>query len=370
MLRDAALAALNRIDPEIGAFIEIDADIVLAEADAVRDGRLSGMLVGVKDLIDTAGLRTTYGSAFFADHVPEHSAPIIDALRSQGAIVLGKTNLNEFAYGGSGYNPHYGPILNPKDRSRTAGGSSGGSAAAVAAGVCRLAVGTDTSGSARTPAACCGIYGMKLAYGAASLEGIFPLAASFDSLGYLAAGIEDLQQVLGIDELPNVQSIKVARIGIDIEVPDLPEDHWTLFREQVRKVHEDRYNREPDRYGNDLRQMLALPYSDVGIAKERIEAWRKRFYEMTEGIDILIGPLLDGAAPKLEAAISDYERGESLLRSRMLRHTPVYNALGWPALAVPTVEGSLQVAARPGNEPAILAVGRSLGLSSTETVVR
>jgi aspartyl-tRNA(Asn)/glutamyl-tRNA(Gln) amidotransferase subunit A len=327
-------------------------------------------LVAVKDLVDTADLRTTYGSEIFADHVPKRNAPIIDALQAEGAIVLGKTNLNEFAYGVSGYNPHYGPMLNPKDRFRTAGGSSGGSAAAVAAGVCRLAVGTDTSGSVRIPAACCGVYGMKLAHSAVSLEGIFPLAAAYDSLGYLAAGIEDLRQVLGINELPDVRSLVVARIGSDIEVPDLLDDHWTLFREQVWEVHGERYHREPERYGKDLRRWLNLPFDDVDGARERMKAWRRRFLEVVEGVDVLVGPLLDGVAPTLEAAISDYERGETQIRSRLLRYTPAYNALGWPALAVPTVEGPVQVAARPGDEPAVLAVGQSLGLASADTVVR
>src|SRR5215210_9346767 len=210
MSRDAALSALDRIDPGLGAFIEVDSDQVLAAAETPRAGRLSGVLIAVKDLVDTANLRTTYGSRFFEDHVPERNAPVVDALEAEGAIVLGKTNLNEFAYGVSGYNPHYGAILTPQDRTRTAGGSSGGSAAAVSAGVCRLAVGSDTSGSVRIPAACCGVYGMKLANGAASLEGIFPLAARYDSVGYFAAGVEDLQLVLGIDELPDVGSLKIA----------------------------------------------------------------------------------------------------------------------------------------------------------------
>ena len=367
--RSAALAALNRIDPDLGMFIEVDRDRVLAKAEAPRGGRLSGTLVAVKDLVDTADLRTTYGSEIFADHVPKRNAPIIDALQAEGAIVLGKTNLNEFAYGVGGYNPHYGPMLNPKDRFRTAGGSSGGSAAAVAAGVCRLAVGTDTSGSVRIPAACCGVYGMKLAHGAVSLEGIFPLAAAYDSLGYLAAGIEDLRQILGVNELPGIRSLVVARIGSDIEVPDLPDDHWTLFREQVWEVHGERYHREPERYGKDLRRWLNLPFDDVDGARERMKAWRRRFLEVVEGVDVLVGPLLDGVAPTLEAAISDYERGETQIRSRLLRYTPAYNALGWPALAVPTVEGPVQVAARPGDEPAVLAVGQSLGLASADTVV-
>ena len=370
MSRGVALTALDRIDPDLGMFIEVDRDKVLAEAEVSRGGRLSGTLVAVKDLVDTVDLRTTYGSEIFADHVPERNASIVDALQAEGAILLGKTNLNEFAYGVSGYNPHYGPILNPKDRSLTAGGSSGGSAAAVAAGVCRLAVGTDTSGSARIPAACCGVYGMKLAHGSVSLEGIFPLAAAYDSLGYLAAGIEDLRQVLGINELPDLKNLKVARIGVNIEVPNLPNDHWTLFRKQVWEVHSERYHLKPERYGKDLRRWLSLPFDDVDDAKDRVKAWQRRFLKAVEGVDTLVGPLLDGAAPTLKEAISDYERGETSIRSRLLRYTPVYNALGWVALAVPTAEGPVQVAARPGDEPAVLAVGQSLGLTSADTIMR
>ncbi len=369
MSRDATVAALDRIDPELGAFIEVNRDRVLATAEAPRDGRLSGVLIAVKDLVDTADLRTTYGSEFFADNVPERNAPAIDALESEGAIVLGKTNLHEFAYGVSGYNPHYGAILTPKDRSRTAGGSSSGSATAVAAGVCRLAVGTDTSGSVRIPAACCGVYGMKLANGAAPMEGIFPLAAKYDSFGYIAAGVEDLQQVMGLDELPDPASLNVRRLGVDLEVPDLPEEHWTLFWEQAWEVHGKRYREEPHRYGRDLQLKLSLPFDDVEGAKERVEVWRRRFLEAAEDADVLVGPLLDGAAPTLEAAISDYERDEALVLWRLLRHTPAYNELGWPALAVPTASGPVQVAARPGNEPAILAVGKNLGLPSGDIIV-
>lgn len=368
MPRDEAVTALDRIDPELGAFIEVDRDRVLAQAESPRGGRLSGVLIAVKDLVDTAGLRTTYGSELYADHVPERNAPVVDALVDEGAVVLGKTNLNELAYGVSGYNPHYGATLVPSDHSRTAGGSSSGSAAAVAAGVCRLAVGTDTSGSVRIPAACCGVYGLKLTNGTAPMGGIFPLAARYDSLGYLAAGIEDLQMVLGIDELPDPRSLVVRRIGVDVEAPDLPEDHWTLFREQVWEVHGERYRKEPGRYGKDLRWKLELSFDGAEAARETVEAWRKRFLEAVEGIDVLVGPLLDGAAPLREAALADFERDEFLTGLRLLRHTPLYNELGWPALAVPTETGPVQVAARPGNEAAVLAVGRTMGLSSAETV--
>ena len=369
MARNAALAALDRIDPSLGAFITVDADRVLEESEAPRGGRLSGMLIAVKDLIDTEGMRTTYGSEFFADHIPTRDAPIIELLRSEGAIVLGKTNLNEFAYGVSGYNPHYGPILSPADRSRTAGGSSGGSAAAVAAGVSRLALGTDTSGSIRVPAACCGVYGLKMARGALPLDGVFPLAPTFDSLGFLAAGIEDLQLVLGMDDLPEVQKIRIGRIGVDLEVPRMPDEHWTMFRMQVWEVHKERYRREPSRYGRDLRWKLELPIGDVSAAKKRLDVWKARFLSAIEGFDVLVGPLLDGAAPTLDAAITEYENDEFIVGERLLRHTPVYNELGWPALAVPTADGPLQVAARPGDEAAMLSIGRSLGLSSVETVM-
>ena len=368
MSRDAALAALDRIDPDLGAFIEVDRDRVLAEAEASRGGRLSGVLVAVKDLVDTANLRTTYGSEFYTEHVPEQNAPIIDALEAEGAVVLGKTNLNEFAYGVSGYNPHYGASLVPQNRARTAGGSSSGSATAVAAGVCRLAVGTDTSGSVRIPAACCGVYGLKLTNGTTPMGGVFPLAARYDSLGYLAAGIEGLQQVLGLAELPDPRTLATRRIGVDVEVPDLPDDHWTLFREQVWEVHGERYEKDPGRYGKDLRWKLELPFEGADAARETIEAWRARFLEAVEGVDVLVGPLLDGAAPLLDAALTDFERDEFLTGFRLLRHTPLYNELGWPALAVPTEDGPVQVAARPGNEAMLLAVGRSLGLSSAETV--
>src|SRR3954470_21857449 len=203
MSRHEVMSALDRVDPDLGIFIELDPDAVLREAEAARGGRLAGVPIAVKDFIDTARTRTTYGSRIFAEHVPQRDAPVVAQLRSEGAIVFGKTNLNEFAYGVSAYNPHYGPVLTPRARARAAGGSSSGSAAAVAAGLCRLAIGTDTSGSVRIPAACCGVYGMKLAHGAASLEGIFPLAERYDSLGYFGAGVEDLQQVMGIEELPD-----------------------------------------------------------------------------------------------------------------------------------------------------------------------
>jgi aspartyl-tRNA(Asn)/glutamyl-tRNA(Gln) amidotransferase subunit A len=370
MSLDAVRTSLDRVDPALGAFISLDADAALAQAGEDRGGRLAGVPVAVKDLIDTAGERTTYGSAIHADHVPERDAAVVARLREEGAIILGKTNLNEYAYGVSAYNPHYGPALTPADRSRTAGGSSSGSAAAVSAGVCRLAVGTDTSGSIRIPAGCCGVYGLKLAHGAMPMDGVFPLAERYDSLGFFAADPADLQLVLGLDELPEPGDVRIGRLGVDLEVPTLPEDaHWSLFREQVWAVHQDQYERDPGAYGRDLQWKLGLAIGDVAAAQQALDAWRARYLEAVAGFDVLVGPLLDGAAPTLDAARADYERDEFLVGERLLRHTPVYNELGWPALAVPTQDGSVQVAGPPGSEPQLLAVGRALGLTAAETVV-
>ncbi len=134
-------------------------------------------------------------------------------------------------------------------------------------------------------------------------------------------------------------------------------------------MHGERYQKEPERYGKDVQWKLALPIGDVEAARERLEAWRTRFLEAVEGVDVLVGPLLDGAAPTLEAVKAEYERDEFIVGGRLVRHTPQYNELGWPALAVPTADGLVQVAGRPGGEPAVLAVGRQLGLPSEDTVV-
>ncbi|HEX7299456.1 MAG TPA: amidase [Solirubrobacteraceae bacterium] len=369
MSRSDAIAALDRIDPELGAFLHVDRDRVIASADASRGGRLSGVLIAVKDLIDTAGLRTTYGSRFFADHVPERSAPVVERLQRDGAIVLGKNNLNEFAYGVNGYNPHFGPILNPRDRSRTAGGSSGGSAAAVAAGVVPIALGTDTSGSVRIPAACCGVYGLKCSRGAFPMEGIHPLAPEFDTVGFLARGVEDLQLVLGIDELPDPKGLRVGRLGADLEVPGMPAEHWTVFRAQVWEVHRERFTAGPQRYGRDLQWKLRLPVGDVEAAQRIMVDWRRRFEAAADDFDVLMGPALDGAAPTLSDAIAEYDADEFFVGERLLRHTTQYNDLGWPALVVPTETGPVQLAARPSAEAALLAIAATIGLDSMETVL-
>src|SRR5690242_4989977 len=150
--------------------------IFLARPDAPGDG----IRLAVKDLLDTAGLTTTYGSAIFAEHVPSQTAEAVRLLEAAGYVDIGKTNLHEFAYGTTSENVHFGTVPNPIAPGRIAGGSSGGSAAALAGGFADVALGTDTGGSIRIPAACCGVAGLKPTYGLVSLDGCYPLAPSFD----------------------------------------------------------------------------------------------------------------------------------------------------------------------------------------------
>src|SRR5262249_54915793 len=142
-----------------------------------------GIPLAVKDLFDTAGITTTYGSALFAEHVPTATAEALRRLEDAGYANVGKTNLHEFAYGVTSENPHFGTVPSPLGEGRIAGGSSGGSAAALAAGLADAALGTDSGGSIRIPAACCGIVGFKPTYGLVSLDGCFPLAPSWDHAG-------------------------------------------------------------------------------------------------------------------------------------------------------------------------------------------
>lgn len=355
----AVTAALDCVDPGVGAFVTLAADEALRAARHPPTGRLTGLVLAVKDLVEVAGLRTTYGSARYADHVPATTAPAVAALCRAGAVLIGKTNLNEFGYGVTGLNPHFGPVLAPHDNARTAGGSSGGSAAAVAMGGCDVGIGTDTSGSVRIPAACCGVWGFKCA-NAGRLAGVHPLAPTYDSLGYLTRGPEVLQRVLDLPELPDPAAVRVGTVGVTIEVPPLPGDHWTIFRHESRQVHEAQLRSDPDSFGADVRRKLTVPSGDLTAALAVEAQWRRRYAAAVAGLDVVVSPVLDGAAPLLTAAQSDYDTGQLLVSERLLRHTPIANALGWPALAFPSSTGPLQVMGRPGSEPAMLAVAVAL----------
>src|SRR5215204_6954555 len=175
-----------------------------------------GTSLAVKDLFDTAGLTTTYGSALFADHVPARTAEAVRLLEEAGYANTGKTNLHEFAYGVTSENPHFGTVPNPLRDGRIAGGSSGGSAAALAAGLADTALGTDSGGSIRIPAACCGIVGFKPSYGLVPLDGCFPLAPSYDHAGPLARDVDGCAAMM--KPLAGIEAADIDLAGVRVGV--------------------------------------------------------------------------------------------------------------------------------------------------------
>src|SRR6202022_3041593 len=205
------LARIEKLNPRLNAFITVMAGSALAqarqaEAEIARGnwrGPLHGIPLGLKDLIDTAGVRTTAASALFKDRIPTRDAEIVRRLRNAGAVLLGKLNLHEFAYGGSSLVSYFGVVRNAWNPEHIAGGSSGGSATAVAAGLCCGAIGTDTAGSIREPAALCGVVGLKPTYRRVSSRGVIPLSISYDHVGPIARTVADaaavLQAIAGFD---------------------------------------------------------------------------------------------------------------------------------------------------------------------------
>ena len=216
----ACLDRIEKLNPSLNAFITVTAESALAEARVAEAeilrgewrGPLHGIPIALKDLIDTAGVRTTSASALHKDRVPTQDAEVVRRLRQAGAVIVGKNNLHEFAYGGSSLVSYFGDMHNPWDLTHIAGGSSGGSAAAVAAGLVYAAIGTDTAGSIREPAALCGCVGIKPTYGRVPSRGVIPLSLSLDHVGPLASTVADaaivLQAIAGYDSAdlttPNV----------------------------------------------------------------------------------------------------------------------------------------------------------------------
>ena len=199
------LNVIEKEDPEIHAFITVDREGALRRARELdgqpvseRRGRLYGIPVSVKDNLLTRGLRTTAGSAFLRDYVPATDAEAVKRLREEGAVILGKTNLDEFGMGSKTENPVYGSTVNPGDPERSPGGSSGGAAAALASGMCLLSFGTDTGGSVRQPAAYCGMFGIKPTYGAVSRNGLVAYASSMDTVGVIARNAADAALALSV----------------------------------------------------------------------------------------------------------------------------------------------------------------------------
>jgi aspartyl-tRNA(Asn)/glutamyl-tRNA(Gln) amidotransferase subunit A len=349
-----------------------------------------GIALAVKDLLDTAGMTTTYGSAAFAEHVPKHDAEAVRRLAAVGYANVGKTNLHEFAYGTTSENPHFGTVPNPLRTGRIAGGSSGGSAAALAARLADAALGTDSGGSIRIPAACCGIVGFKPTYGLVPIEGCFPLAASFDHVGPMArdvAGCEDMLSALvptfETMELDTLDDLAVGTAWLDEADPlvrarvegaaalfqqprhmDFPRsDVDALFMREVADVHRELYAEQHELYGEDVATKIArcLEISDEEAtrAEQARSEHVERAEEVLEGLDLLLTPTLSVVAPRVGI-------GDLTLRATLVRNTLPFNSLGWPALALPCgpaedgLPASLQVVGRPGADALVLAAASRL----------
>src|ERR1700675_3407776 len=220
------LVLIEKLNPALNAYITVTAESALDRARfAEREifsgdyrGPVHGIPIGLKDIIDTAGVRTTAASALFKDRIPTEDAEVVRRLRAAGAIIVGKQNLHEFAYGGSSMISFFGEVHNPWDISRITGGSSGGSAASVGAGLGFAAIGTDTAGSIRLPAAYCGVVGLKPTYGRVSARGVIPLSWSLDHVGPIAKSVYDAAIILQV--LAGYDADDPA--SIDTPVPDFP----------------------------------------------------------------------------------------------------------------------------------------------------
>jgi len=253
------LSRVERLNPKLNAYITVTGDLAIAAARKAESelfrksshdrGLLHGVPISFKDNIFTRDVRTTAGSKVLRDFIPLHDAPVAARLKESGAVLLGKTNMHEFAYGVSNNNPHYGPVRNPWNLERISGGSSGGSAAAVAAGLCYASIGTDTGGSIRVPAALCGIVGFKPGVGRVSAQDVIPLSRTLDFVGPLARSVSDAALLLdpifarGEGEnalLAHPRTKRRFRLGMpkDLFFHPIAEDVRRVFDEAVRVVQE------------------------------------------------------------------------------------------------------------------------------------
>ena len=391
-LTEACLARIETYNPKLNAFITVMREQALAQArdlDAEqRAGKLRSSLHGIpialKDNVDTAGVRTTAASAVFDDRVPREDAQVTRRLQEAGAVLIGKTNLHEFAMGGTSATSYFGPVRNPWALDRNPGGSSGGSAAAVAAGLCFGALGTDTGGSIRTPAAYCGVVGLKPTYGLVSIRGIIPLTLSLDHCGPIVRTVEDaallLNVLAGYDKL-DIASVEHARedyaatmkqpvAGLRLGIPRAPffdlldadvakpmEDAIRVLAKMTKRIkdvtlpstreialagetnayHEEFFTRTPGRYQIPTRRNLQnnanSKASDYVRARWKLELLRRTIDDSFADVDVVVLPTRRRIPRKIDAAIKR-ERTDKPLNPE-LENTGQFNAYGIPAITVP-----------------------------------
>jgi aspartyl-tRNA(Asn)/glutamyl-tRNA(Gln) amidotransferase subunit A len=423
IIRDC-LARIERMNPLLNAFITVMSKSAMEQARRAEGeigrgewrGTLHGVPVALKDLIATAGVRTTAASALYKDRVPGEDADVVRRLRQAGAVIIGKNNLHEFAYGGSSLVSHFGDVHNPWDVGRITGGSSGGSAAAVAARLAYAAIGTDTAGSIREPAALCGCVGIKPTYGRVSSRGVIPLSTSLDHVGPLAGTVEDaaivLQAIAGYDsaDITSVdvpvadyvsavrEGVKGLRVGVppgyfyddlDAEVASAMEHALAGFRSmgaQLKDVqldvptdrtlqagesyayHAENVARSPELYQAEtvrrIRSGEKVTTAEYMQRRREQDEARRGIRAVFAEVDVLVTPTVPMPAP----AIADLKANPDALRPaelRLLRNTRPFNVWGLPAISVPCgfTQGGLpiglQIAGAHWREDLVLRVAHA-----------
>jgi aspartyl-tRNA(Asn)/glutamyl-tRNA(Gln) amidotransferase subunit A len=436
------LARIEQLNPKLNAYITVTHDLALAQAKkaeaellslrgrkAHRDrGPLHGIPISLKDNVSTAGIRTTAGSKILSDFVPKEDASVVAQLKNAGAVLLGKTNLHEFAYGVTNNNPHFGPVHNPWDLSRIPGGSSGGSAAAVAAGLCYASIGTDTGGSIRIPASLCGIVGLKPTLGRVSVDGVIPLSPKLDCVGPLARSVLDgvllLQPILPrvkVEPSPHALEKFFAKsrkfsLGVPKEffLDVVSQDVRAVFDQAIRALKktgarlkdlslpllsstEDagnhiawaeatHYHQQsgwfPSRsadYGDDVRSRLEMGAKISATtylsALELREKFIQQFHLVLEDakVDALVVPTTPIPAPLIDQETIRIGDKDHPTRALLLRANRPTNLAGLPAISIPcgfTPEGlpvGLQIIGVVASEYLLLQIARSFERAHAQT---
>ena len=430
---EATEACLRRIEAQDGtlnSFITVTADSALAEAHARAEelaagrwrGPLHGVPLALKDLFLTAGVRTTSGSAALRDWIPDRDATAVRRLRDAGAILLGKLNMHEHAFGATSENPHFGPVHHPHDPERIAGGSSGGSAAAVAAGLCFGSLGSDTGGSIRCPAALCGLVGLKPTYGRVSRAGVLPLSWSLDHVGPIARTVADaavlLEEISGYDagdptsarepvppftarleggvrglrlglpreyfwkpmdsqvrEAVQAAIIRLEQAGAAVEEFSLPSLEFApaaqtlIICAEAAAYHREQLAVRYADYGADVRMRVlqglcinAIDYLDAQRARRTV---RREFLEVLRRYDALLTPTVPIRAPLIGQQSVEVEGLSAPPLFFLLRNTSPFNLTGLPAATVPCgmaagLPVGLQIAGRPWDEATVLQIARTV----------
>jgi aspartyl-tRNA(Asn)/glutamyl-tRNA(Gln) amidotransferase subunit A len=422
------LERIEKLNPVLNAYITVTGESAMKAAEQAESeiqqqkwrGPLHGVPIALKDLFDTAGTPTTAGSAVFKDRIPEQDAEVVRWLRNAGAVLLGKTNMHEFAFGGSSLVTYFPGVRNPWDTNRVAGGSSGGSAAAVAAGLCYGTLGSDTAGSIRNPAAYCGIVGHKPTYGLVSMRGVIPLSWTFDHVGPMTRCVADtaliLQAIAGYDpedftsvrfDVPDYSQalrtrtkdlrVGVARDfffeGLDQEIGTATETALHILekltagitevkiparsQEEVRAVvraaeaytyHADMLAKTPELYQPETLARLR-PGANVGTVdyihrRQQVERTRRTIGEIFRTVDVIVTPTCP-VGPPLISEFSGDRNGSADFNRRNIQNSSPFNVFGWPAISVAcgfTASGlpiGLQIACAAGADATALQVAHA-----------